>query len=70
MLTADETLKASVLVNPPEMARFAFEHIVQDRLQDIVETNFKFCKRVADDEAFARVLVGWLCGLFKREVAR
>jgi type I restriction enzyme R subunit len=68
LLTADETLKASIKVNPPETARLAFEHIVEDRLQEIVETNFKLYKRVADDDAFAKVLVDWLYDRFRKEV--
>jgi type I restriction enzyme, R subunit len=68
LLTADETLKASIKVNPPETARLAFDTIVQDRLQEIVETNFKLYKRVADDDAFAHVLVDWLYDRFRKEV--
>ncbi len=68
LLGADETLKASIRVNPPETARLAFEHIVEDRLQEIVETNFKLYKRVADDEAFAQVLIGWLYDRFRKDV--
>jgi type I restriction enzyme, R subunit len=55
-------------VNPTETARLAFDTIVQDRLQEIVETNFKLYKRVADDDAFARVLVDWLYDRFRKEV--
>ena len=68
LLGADETLKASIRVNPPETARLAFDHIVQDRLQTIVETNFKLYKRVADDDAFANVLVDWLYDRFRKDV--
>lgn len=68
LLGADETLKASVRINPPETARLAFEHIVNDRLQGIVETNFQLYKRVTDDNAFAQVLVDWLYDRFRKEV--
>lgn len=68
LLGADETLKASMKVNPPETARLAFDHIVQDRLQEIVETNFKLYKRVTDDDAFGQVLIDWLFERFRREV--
>ena len=68
LLHADATLKASIRVNPPETARLAFDTIVQDRLQEIVETNFKLYKRVADDDAFASVLVDWLYDRFRKEV--
>jgi type I restriction enzyme R subunit len=67
LLAADETLKASVRVNPPETARLAFNHIVEDRLQGIVETNFQLYKKVADDKAFATVLVDWLFDQFRQE---
>ncbi len=43
--------------------------IVEDRLQGIVETNFKLYRRVADDEAFAQVLVDWLYERFRKEAA-
>lgn len=68
LLAADETLKASIKVNPPETAKLAFDTIVQDRLQEIVETNFKLYKRVADDDSFARVLVDWLYDRFRKEM--
>jgi len=68
LLSADETLKASVRVNPPETARLAFDNIVQDRLQGIVETNFALYKRVADDAAFAQVLVDFLYDRFRSDV--
>jgi hypothetical protein len=40
---------------------------VEDRLQGIVETNFQLYKRVADDKAFASVLVDWLFEQFRQE---
>lgn len=68
VLSADETLKKSTKVNPPETARLAFDTIAQDRLGEIVDTNFKLYKRVADDPAFARFLLDWLYDRFKEEV--
>lgn len=68
LLGSDESLKASVRVNPPETARLAFDQVVQERLQEIVESNFDLYKRVADDQAFARVLVDWLFSQFRKEV--
>jgi len=69
LLGADESLKASVRVNPPETARLAFDQVVQERLQEIVESNFDLYKRLADDPAFARVLIDWLFSEFRRESA-
>jgi len=68
LLGADETLKATVRINPPETARLAFNLVMQDRLQEIVETNFNLYKRVADDDAFARVLVDFLYDRFRKDV--
>ncbi len=63
-LAEDPALVASVRVNPPENARLTFDHVVSDRLQDMVETNFKFYKRVTDDHQFARYFLDWLFNRF------
>lgn len=63
-LAEDPALVASVRVNPPENARLTFDHVVGDRLQDMVETNFKFYKRVTDDHQFARYFLDWLFDRF------
>jgi hypothetical protein len=50
---ADEpALEASVRVNTPENARLTFDHVVNDRLQDMIESNFKLYKQIADDPEF------------------
>ena len=54
----------SVRVNPPENARLTFDHVVSDRLQDMVETNFKFYKRVTDDHQFSKYFLDWLFDRF------
>jgi len=59
-LTSDLALATSVQVNTPENARLTFDHVVTDHLQDMVDTNFKFYKRVTDDQAFARFFLDWL----------
>ena len=63
-LAEDPALVASVRVNPPENARLTFDHVVSDRLQDMVETNFKFYKRVTDDHQFAKYFLDWLFDRF------
>jgi type I restriction enzyme, R subunit len=65
-LADDAALAASVRANPPESARLTFDHVVTDKLQDMVDTNFKFYKRVADDPAFAKHLLDWLFDRFKK----
>ena len=67
-LAADEALQASVRVNPPETARLAFEQVVTDRLQDLVDTNFKFYKRFSDDGEFAKFLLDWLFRRFREQM--
>jgi type I restriction enzyme R subunit len=37
--------------------------VVTDHLQDMVDTNFQFYKRVTDDQAFARFFLDWLFDL-------
>jgi len=65
-LAADLALAASVRVNTPENARLTFDHIVGDRLQDMIETNFEFYKRVTDDKEFARFFLDWLFDRFAK----
>ncbi|MBI2839689.1 MAG: type I restriction endonuclease subunit R [Acidobacteria bacterium] len=67
-LTADEALMQSVRVNTPENARLAFDHVVSDRLQDMVDTNFKFYKRVTDDPQFGKFFGDWLFERFRTSV--
>ncbi len=47
-------------VNTPENARLTFDYVVNDRLQDMIETNFKFYKRITDDQEFAKFFLDWL----------
>ncbi len=67
-LAEDPALTASVRVNPPENARLTFDYVVTDRLQDMVDSNFKFYKRVTDDRDFARFFLDWLFTRFRRSV--
>ena len=69
-LAADPALTASVRSNAPENARLTFDHVVGDRLQDMVETNFKFYKRITDDRDFAKYFLDWLFERFRTQVAR
>lgn len=67
-LAADLALAASVRVNTPENARLTFDHIVGDRLQDMIETNFEFYKRVTDDKEFAKFFLDWLFDRFAKGI--
>ena len=59
-LAGDVALEASVRVNPPENARLTFDHVVSDKLQGMINSNFKFYKQVTDDQEFAKVFFDWL----------
>ena len=39
------------------------------RPQEVVDANFKFCKRVTDDREFARLFVDWLFERFRKSLA-
>lgn len=59
-LAGDPALEASIRVNTPDNARLTFDHVVNDRLQELIDTNFKFYKQITDDPEFARVFLDWL----------
>lgn len=63
--TFDRRKTPSVRANTPENARLTFDHVVTDRLQDMVDTNFEFYKRVTDDREFAKFFLDWLFGRVK-----
>ena len=52
-LATDQALAASVQVNPPEDVHLTFNHVVEDRIQDMVDVSFRFYKLLNDDPAFA-----------------
>ncbi len=67
-LSGDVALTASVRVNTPENARLTFDYVVDDRLQDMIETNFKFYKRITDDPEFAKFFLDWLFERFRSKL--
>lgn len=68
LLCADETLNDAVRVSPSETARSAFGNPVEDRFQEIAETNIALCRRVADDAVFAQVLADFLHDRLRSEI--
>jgi type I restriction enzyme R subunit len=61
-------LVAAVLTNTVENARLAFDHVASDRLQDMVDSNFKFYKRITDDKDFGKFFLDWLFDRFQRSL--
>ncbi len=55
-LDADPGLDASARVNTRENVRLTFDPKVEDKIQEIVETNFELYKRITDDPAFGQAL--------------
>ncbi len=65
-LAGDPALEASVKVNVPENARLTFDQVANDRIQEMIDSNFKFYKQITDDAAFEKFFLGWLFERYKR----
>lgn len=66
-LDHSDTLKASIRINSLENAQLTCNNVVNDQMQEMVETNFKFYKQFNDDPDFAQALLNWL---FQRYLER
>jgi hypothetical protein len=67
-LAGDLALVAAVQTNTPENARLAFDYVANDRLQDMVDANFKFYKRITDDKDFGKFFLDWLFDRFRKSL--
>ena len=47
-------------MNPPEDARLTFDQIANDKLQDMLDSNFKFYKQITDNADFADDFLSWM----------
>jgi len=56
----DPALEASIKVNPPEDARLTFNQVVNEKLQDMMDSNFKFYKQITDNDEFAEDFLSWM----------
>ena len=59
-LDKDASLEASARVNTRENVRLTFDPKVEDKIQEIVETNFNLYKRITDDADFGQALKNFL----------
>ena len=59
-LNEDAALQTSVKVNVPENARLTFDHVANDKIQELIDTNFKFYKQINDDAQFAKFFLDLL----------
>ena len=59
-LDGDAGLDASARINTRENVRLTFDPKVEDKIQEIVETNFGLYKRITDDPDFGRAIKNYL----------
>jgi type I restriction enzyme R subunit len=69
-LAEDLALANSVKVNPPENARLTFDHVVEDKLQGMIDSNFKFYKQITDNPQFNQLFVDWLFERYVKAASR
>jgi type I restriction enzyme R subunit len=69
-LAQDPALEASIRANTRDNARLTFEHVLNDRLQELVDSDFKFYKQVTDNEEFAKTLLDRMFERFYRAKAK
>ncbi|MEW6245831.1 MAG: hypothetical protein AB1555_03875 [Nitrospirota bacterium] len=67
-LADSDALEKAVKVNTPDNARLTFDHVVNDKLQEMIDTNFKFYKQVTDDPDFAKTFLDWLFARYLKKV--
>jgi len=65
-LDADRALDASARANTRENVRLAFDHKVEDVIQEIVDSNFDLYKRITDDRSFGEALKDFLFNQYLR----
>jgi len=69
-LDEDPALSASVQVNTPDNARLTFNHVAEDKLQDMIDTNFQFYKQITDDPEFAKHLFDFLFDRYRERAEK
>ncbi len=68
-LAGDPALEASIQVNTPENARLTFDHVANDMIQEMIDTNFKFYKQINDNPEFEKFLLDWMFDRYKQRQA-
>lgn len=66
-LAKDSALETSIQVNTPENARLTFDHVANDKIQEMIDTNFKFYKQITDNPAFEKFLLDWMFERYKQQ---
>src|SRR5206468_507726 len=65
-LDSDTALDASARVNTRENVRLTFDQKVESVIQEIVDSNFDFYKRITDDRAFGEAIKNFLFDQYLR----
>ncbi len=65
-LDGDDALDAAARVNTRENVRLTFDQKVEHVIQEIVDSNFEFYKRITDDRAFGEVVKNFLFDQYLR----
>lgn len=68
-LIGDPILENSLQVNTRENFRLTFDNIVNDVVQDMIDSNFKFYKQINDDFQFAKAFFDWLFERYLRSAS-
>lgn len=55
-----------VKVNVSGNARLTFDHVANDTIQEMIDSNFKFYKQITDDQDFEKYFLGWLFERYKQ----
>ena len=68
-LADDPALAASVQVNTSQDARLTFDHVATDKVQDLIDSNFKFYKQITESPEFAKFFFDWLFDRYLKHTA-
>jgi type I restriction enzyme R subunit len=68
-LEEDEVLRETVRQNVPDNARLAFNHIAEDLVQDLLDSNFQMYKTIMDDRSVRERLFDWMFDQYREQVA-
>jgi type I restriction enzyme R subunit len=69
-LAANPMLEQTVRVNTPENAMLTFRQVLEDLLQEMIDTQFKFYKQVNANPDFAQTLTQFLFERYRRSLGR
>ena len=68
-LGEDASLDSSMKVNTPENARLTFDHVANDKIKELIATNFKFYKKINDDSEFGKFFLSWMFDRYNKREA-